>query len=335
LAGQVSDTRTLNQIWVHCRSAIEKGIQDEWTVGTEFLAFVNNEKYAKQKVKRLIPGGADLRFNIEYEAGNATSFYGFDPIPLEAPDPWGQGKQDWRAIAVPTGVAMTEILETNGERNAVGRLVANKAQHALNTFRSELSAQLVKGNDTLAGTLGDGKDVDGLKFALQYQNDQNDGYAGFDRSTDTWWRHEIQNVGTSFTVGSGVVTADNITKWLDYYMRLCQRGKGSMGYITALLCSFNLGYSIPTYNNVPLLYEPAIDSNLAGASGEAGQTIYGLNTRYMRLFVNKAADMKMSDMKEIAGQKAYRADLIWVGNLSIVNPRFFFTLFGIDAPSIS
>ena len=48
-----------------------------------------------------------------------------------------------------------------------------------------------------------------------------------------------------------------------------------------------------------------------------------------------ASNMKMSDMKEVPGQKAYRADLIWVGNLSIVNPRFFATLYGIDAPSIS
>lgn len=366
--GKLSDVRVLNRFWVHADSYMKPGLADMWSKGKNLLAVLNNEKYAKHKVKELLSGGVDIREGVETAGGTAQNFMGFSEIKHEAPDPWTQGKWDWRGIVVTTGLAKTDILKTNGQRRAVGKLISNAFKHALKTFQKELTIEIVQGNEApdpkaAGGVLGAGQRVDGLRYGLNYQKDQADSYGGWQRNVDLWARHEVQDVGAAYNLSAGgIVDADNLLDHLDGYLLKCTWGMGEDGQITLLVATrtamtylfsrakktpipaqiivrnhlIDLGITCQEYNGIPLIWEPELDDNLAGLVGtEADQTIYGLNTRTIKLFVHEEMDMVMSELKEVSNQKAFHADMSWMGNLVVTEPRHNFVLFGISAPTQS
>ena len=362
MALPITDIRVINQLWVHANSKVDSVIQDTWTQGTNLLAFMNNEKYAGAKVKQLVDGGVDLRTPIEYRPGVASNFYGFSTYPLTAVDAETQGIWYWRGIVVPIGVALTELLLTNGEKTAVQKLVESKIGNGMRTMRQRITLEMLQGNRGPGPgfVLGAGTQIDGLEYALNYINNANDGYAGWDKSTDLQVRHEVHDVGVSFTMTGGVVTTEPLCEALDDHMMTVTHGMGVEGQVTLLVASrmairylvqrarfgglvqmvvnqnlVDLGIKCAEYGGVPVIWEPALDTNLAGEFGvETDACIYGLNTRYMELAVHSQADMKRSELEKIQGQEAFTSRMIWLGNLRIKNPRHFFTLFNIVAPTI-
>jgi len=367
LADQISDTRTINQLWTHAASYIEPGLQDEWTYGRPLLAFMNDERYAGAKVKKTIPGGPDIRPGVEFEEIPAYNFDGYDQTELQASDPFTQGVFQWRGIIVPIGVAATEIWKTNGQKRAVGGLVKNKMTNAMNSFRKRMSEELVQGNEgvnckTAGNTVGSGKHIDGLRYALNYQNTVDDGYADWNRNANEWARHEIQDVGgAAYTLTNEIVSADPLLDYLDEYIDKCTCGMtGGEGSINLLLTTrtlmtymrsrarktpipahitvrnnlIDLGIKCQEYDGIPMFWDNELNSNLAGVVGtEAGQCVYGLNCRTLRLYVHEDADMKLSGLTKMQNQEVFRANLLWYGNLACLQPRHNFVLFGCDAPA--
>lgn len=266
--------------------------------------------------KKILQGGTQIEIPLDYaEVGNGGWFQGFDPIDITPFDTLKNGAYDWKQAAHAVTIDLLTLIKADSPDAVVNLL----------TFQFE------KVQTQLAETLGDGvwsdavttpKMIDGLKGAVD------DGtvaatYAGLLRSSNIWWKSQIDSSTTTLTLASMQTMFGNCTEGARHptiivttqanynrYVALSIGGQAfpvqPSGADEQLAAN---GFTNLLYNGVPLLVDSHVPAN----------HLFYLNEAYMYLYVNNKADFTMEPFREPVNQLAMTSLIHWAGNLCFSN----------------
>jgi hypothetical protein len=260
-------------------------------------------------------GGYEIALPLSY-AENATFQYynGFEELDIGQSDVLTAAKFDWKQAACHITASGQEIRMNNG-MNAMIKLAKAKKDVAMDTLANNLSVGFYS-----AGTGSGGKQIGGLQSMITAAGAGTVG--GINSATYTWWANQYLNVA---------VTSGNIRSKMNSLYLSCTRGTDlpdfgvadSTTYLTyeAALqtlerwtdhTSADSGFQSYKYKGMDLFFDTT-------ASGIPANTLYMLNTKYLKMFVHKDADLSVENEKESLNQDAVVIPILFMGNLCVSN----------------
>lgn len=343
----ITDTRTMNMLTSHVREKVLPVMQNVWWKEVPLL----KKMEARGNVK--IDGGERIDVKAEVEAGKFEEFDGYDLLTLVEHDPFKGAWIDWNFCHVPLQVSRSDLAKIRG-REKLFDLMSNKLDNAQKTMRYSVNNRMY---DDGSNSEASNNPFYGLKKAIPY-NGNTGTYAGVNRANFSWWQNYYKDVGSAYTVASGVATAIGLVQQLNTYIRKVQQnqligtknliavlGSTVMGYLEDLaffksillneVQDTDLGIIMPTYRRVPLLIDDTIETYIPGADGETDHGIYILNLDFLKWFILTGCNFEMDPWERQQQQFVMVSHIFLAHQMLCTNPRYEAVLFGITAPTIS
>lgn len=266
--------------------------------------------------KVALQGGLQIEVPLLYANFAAGGPYqGFDLLDTSPSDTVKNAAFDWKQYDVPVAVDGLTLIKSDSPDAVVNFLQAY--------WRN---AQLAMADNLGTGLWSDvvtnAKAIDGLKGAVD------DGttaatYGGLLRSTNTWWKCQIDTSTTTLTLASmqsmwgntqigGRHTTIIATTQANYnrYWALSIGGQAFPsqpgGQDEQLAAN---GFTNMLFNGVPILADNKCPAN----------HLFFLNEDFFTLFVQSNRDFVMRDFKEPVNQDAWVGFILWAGNLVCEN----------------
>jgi hypothetical protein len=270
--------------------------------------------------KKLVQGGTQIEAPLMYAKMAAGGWYtGLDLLDTTPTDAVKNGVWDWKQAYVPVTVDGLTLIKTD-------------QPIAIANFIKQYFAQAQM---ELADILGDGlfsdgttntKKLDGFKGAVD-DTTVLASYAGITRSTDTWWKSQVDT--TAYTGGSGITLSKLQAKFgagseggrhptiqvstqgvYDIYWNLNTSGQRfpsePAGHDEQLA---QAGFTNLLFNGVPWVVDSHVPAN----------HLFMLNEDYLSFCVSPRADFYVEDFQIPVNQDAMVAKLLWAGNLVLTN----------------
>lgn len=249
------------------------------------------------------------------QANGFGSFNKYDHLPAPTSQTMDAARFPWRYFAQPIMADRTSLFESGGDTQAVN-LWKGKQFQAEKTMDIQMGVQA-----TGDGTANDGKDLVGLKLAVEYSGSFST-YGGINSNTYTNWR---ANVSTS----AGSFASNGEDLWLSMF-NTCSQGmsdepsmilttkivhqayeKIARGRLEVRLTDLNgvdSGFRALLYKGKPVMYHDAVPAGVA----------WFLNFNYIGFTVGDDVDFIMIT-KESDTQWAKKAYIIAACNFWCVN----------------
>jgi hypothetical protein len=266
--------------------------------------------------KKIVQGGYQVEVPLMWSKFAAGGFYqGYDLLDITPSDTVKNGAWDWKQAYVPVTVSGLDLIRADSPEAVVNllRLQFEQAQ-------MQLADQL--GNSVWTDASTNQKNIDGLKGAID------DGtvaatYAGITRSSNAFWKSQIDSSTTTLTLASMQTMFGN-----------CQAGGRTPTVLFATQANYNRywalntsgqafpvqpaghdaqlaqsGFSNLVFNGVPILVDSYVPAN----------HIFFCNENYMYLLVHPRGDFDFNEFREPVNQDAMTALILWAGNLIVTN----------------
>jgi hypothetical protein len=266
--------------------------------------------------KKMLQGGLQIEVPLVYTRFAAGGFYqGFDLLDVTPSDTVKNAAFDWKQAYVPVSVDGLTLIRADSPE-----AVANFLNFYFENAQAELAAIL--GVGVWSDVVTNNKVIDGLKGAVD------DGtvattYGGLSRSTNTWWKAQIDSGTATLTLVSMRTMMGNTTEGgrhptllagtqLNYnrFWNLVQPSQAfpvqPTGHDEQLA---QAGFSNLLFDGVPFV----VDSNIPA------NHIFFMNEDYVYLFVNPRADFNMKEFREPVNQDAMTSLILWAGNVVLSN----------------
>lgn len=254
----------------------------------------------------ILDGGDTLVQPVKYSKSTAVqSFTGYDTLNITPQNNFTAAEYQWAFYNVSITYSDEEIAKNSGKSRAVN-LIDAKIMEAENDLVSALNTDLY-----LDGTGNGGKNILGL--AIHVADDPTSGtLGGIDRALYTWWR----NVTDAATAGWGSLTNQYGREDFDANFLATRRGKDYVDLAVAGPTAFKLfkkefqaneqsnadfkeikgfGAIDLQYNKVDVCYDEICTTN----------KMYLLNTKYMKLAINKNYNFKVIPAIRPTNQAAF------------------------------
>lgn len=270
--------------------------------------------------KRMQQGGTHIEIPVLYPRGSTVggSWSGYDILDTAPIDNVRNAYVDWKQYYTSFSIDQSTLLRAQGNL-----AIANLLQHNGRICQMDLANMLAEG--VFADGVTDPKGMDGLDAVISASND----YAGIDRSTETWWRAQVDSSTTALTLasmrglfGNATIGGTHPTIWFGNgtnYNRLYALNLSTTGYGV----SYNrepgghdevlaqAGFTNLLFENVPFIR----DDNLAST------TIKALNENFLELVVSPEGDFHVEPFQRPHNQMVYVSTVHWAGNMICTSPR--------------
>jgi hypothetical protein len=307
------------------------------------LVSANNALLSTLKRKGLWQtySGPKIRQTLQIAKQTAQWYSGYDQLLNPALDLFNDAYFDPKMVVVPIILSMQEILNNEGEAQLMDVMDSYMAAGE-NALEDAMDVGLYSD-----GTANGGKQITGLKTAVPTV--VNTGiYGGIDRGSATIWRTTSYDANSIFPTIGTQVNATTIRPLLNQVMTKQSRGKQ---YADLLIMSpehyaaydaatvaiqrqtndtalGRLGFTALEYIGGGKRAEIVLDGGIG--SNIPANTTYGLNTDSLRLryHPNRNFDKVFSGDGQMPIDKDAIAQYIgWMGELTMTNPLFNWTLF--------
>lgn len=272
----------------------------------------------------------------------------------------------WTEIGGTITISRREERQNSGEA-AILKLLKVKIQQAEMSIQSQVNKQLVQG--TVSGTQfvpGNGaKDLYPLGYFLEKNNASNPAAGGnvgnisravTDSAGNTWWLHKTA-VADSASVDTGNSFALSISTWKGMetgFKRMwdfCSRGADGTGPNVILADQFSaetyesalnekvrytdteladLGFANVKCRGAVVLWDELVPDIDNGTVALTAGTAFFLNTRFLKLIIDKQTDFVTTPFIEPENQTAKTAKVLFMGQLACSNLRKLGVLYALS-----
>jgi hypothetical protein len=266
--------------------------------------------------KKLIQGGTQIEAPLMYARMAAGGFYtGLDLLDVSPSDTVKNAAFDWRQAYVPVTFDGLSLIKIDSPEAIVNGIKMQFEQANLEM------AEILDG-----GIWSDGvanvKSIDGLKGAVDDSTVLTT-YGGLSRTTNTWWKSQIDTATAVMTLAS-----------LQSMFGKCRKGGRHPTIIVSTQANYDRYWNLVQVQQQFPSEPKAHDEQLAQAgftnllfSGVPwtvdehvpANHIFFLNEDYIKFCVSPRGDFFMQDFQEPINQDAIVAKLMWAGNLLVQN----------------
>ena len=276
-----------------------------------------------QANKRTVQGGTQIEIPLMYARFAAGGPYqGFEILNVAPSDTVKNGAVDWKQHFVPVTVDGLTLIKTDSPQS-----IANIIRLLFAQARMEMAENLAVG--LYADGIANPKEIDGLKAAID------DGtvaatYAGLSRTTNTWWRAQVDAATATLTytamnamfgsVAEGGRVPTLIVSRVEQWNRFWALGIAKQSYSNVSPGQYDAqlqsaGFTNMLFNGTPWVQ----DSHVFDGPNTANSAILFLTEDYIEWGVSPRADMYLEDFQTPVDQDAMTAKLLWAGNLIVTN----------------
>lgn len=266
--------------------------------------------------KKILQGGLQIEVPLVYTRFSAGGFYqGFDQLDVSPSDTVKNAAYDWKQAYVPVSVDGLTLIRADSPD-----AVVNFLTFYFENAQTELAEIL--GTGVWSDVVTNNKSIDGLKGAVD------DGtvaatYGGLSRSSNTFWRSQMDTSTTTLTLASMQTLYGSCTEggrhptiivttqanW-NRYWALSTGGQAFPvqpgGHDEQLAQN---GFTNLLFNGIPIVVDSHVPAN----------HLFYVNEDYMYLFVNPRADFNMKEFREPVNQDAMTSLILWAGNVVLSN----------------
>ena len=254
----------------------------------------------------------------------AAGYTGYSIIDVTPQEEISAAQYVWAQYAASIAISGRQERQNSGETQII-KLLEAKAKIAEDSLRTVMDI------DLFGSTLDSESKLNGLSALV----DTTSTVGGINRSTadNAFWRSNVSaSVGSFATLGLNAMRTA--------YLNASNEGQDAPNFIVTTQTVFEYyekslqsqqrfqdnkvadgGFMTLKFKNADMFF----DSNVT--SGE----MYMLNTDWLKLKVHKDADMETTDFVKPANQDAKVAQILWMGNVVILQPRRQAKLTGITA----
>mgnify|MGYP003403217948 CR=1 FL=1 len=307
-----SSTLELNTINSLTLPKISRMISDNITARIPMFYFLNKAGH-----KEYESGGIEYRFSVFKELPNAVAYTGSTVLTPSERDLVSSAVLYRKQFSTDITLTGTSLLKNSGnDETAVADLIAAQI---------EMAEEIMKG--TLAGsTYGCFSDeaysdlgITGFQTMLSTSTTTGT-YAGLDRASYSYWRHNSDSVSTGFntdglismrTLQLACARGDEapavIVMTATGYSNLCRALTGTISYNnpTPNTQFADAGFEHVNFFGSPVIYDDGVPTNQA----------FFVNTKYVKLLVHQDRDMAVRDFITPTDMDAIVGRLYWAGNL--------------------
>lgn len=274
-------------------------------------------KRAKEKGwQELIDGGEKIMVPLNYAKVSSAGWYeGSETLNTADNEIITAAEFTWKQLYVNVSIKRSDELKNSGDAQVVS-LVKSKVQIAEKTMSDYLGT----------GLYSDGTDTKSI-VGLRDITDVDQSVGGISQTDYSWWRGQQDTSTTTLTIPAlrtqmtaatidndrpSVITATRSN--FDRYHGLLQPQERFQDKDTA-----NGGFANLMFAGVPFI----ADSYCPSAH------IFGLNEKYLHLFVHKQENFRFEDFVKPVNQNVKVGKLYWMGALASSNNRMHFSFTGI------
>lgn len=266
-----------------------------------------------------LSGGLSIQEQLEIKENTTIDWrYPKETFPIDEQDPFFYASFDWRTIDGSIPLFFDDERKNRGEFQ-LSDLAEGLVRNAEKTMKKKIAAALFSD-----GT--DPKKMDGLEAIIDTDNV----YGGINRATagNEWWQSNVKSTTEAYAITGGT---DGGLRRL--YNLCTQGGLDQPDFIlttmelwekhNALLSSqqrfenpklAEAGFRNLMFDNAAITWDPGVPAG----------TVYVLTTEYIKLRPDTMCAEKFITRPKIAmhNQWADVIPILWVGNMTCVNPRF-------------
>lgn len=272
--------------------------------------------------KRIIRGGTQIEVPLMYARfSNGGPYSGFDVLNTAPSDTVKNGAWDWRQHYVTVAVDGLTLIKTDSPEAIANFLELYFAQ-----------AEMEMAENLGVGIWSDGstntKEIDGMKGAIDDSTVLTT-YAGLSRTTNTWWKSQVDSTTATLTLAALNSMFGNCTQGgrhptliasrQDQYNRFWALNVVNQdfpsepaGHDVQLA---QAGFTNQLFNGTPWI----VDSHVFNGPNATNSAIVFLNEDYFYWAVSPRADFYLEDFQTPVTQDAMVAKMLWAGNLIVTN----------------
>lgn len=268
--------------------------------------------------KKLLQGGYQIEVPELYADFSVGGWYqGYDQLDTTPQDTAKNAAWDWRQLGVPVTIDNLSLARSDSPEAIANLLTVLFAQ-------AQMRAADLLGTGVFSDGVTNTKSVDGFKGAID------DGtvlatYAGLARSSNTWWKSQIDSATNTLTALA-----------IRSLMANCTEGGRHPTIIATTSFIYNRFWNLNQPNQAFPVQPQGSDVQLAQAgftnllfdgvpmlvdSHTQTQHMYLINEPYLLLFVKTGLDFFLEDFVKPPNQDVFTAWLKWMGNLVLMNPQ--------------
>ena len=267
-------------------------------------------------------GGTSIIEHLLYEKSTAGGWYsGYEPLDVTPQEGLRPAEFLWRQAAYSISISRLEERQNSGKHRMINLLEA-KTYQAENSIKDNIAQALfaasraAKAIETLAALI-----------------DSSGTIGGIPRSTNSWWQ--------STETASGSFASQGISDLRTLYNTISSSaGKDHPDLIMTTRAIYeyyentllpqvryqsldmaNAGFESLRFKAADIVYDQYATSGV----------IYALNSKYITLVIDKETDFVTTPFVKPANQDAKTAQILFMGNITINNPRRLGKLTGITA----
>lgn len=275
-------------------------------------------------------GGSEMVVPVRF-AKNTTfgSFDSYDILDTTPQDSETSAKYPWAQDYATITLSWTEEMKNQGRGKLID-ILNQKINDATDTIRDGLNIQLLQ----VAPAAGS-KDPISLTELVQTAPGTNPArtasIGAISGAAQTWWRNKFTS-GGAFSVSDMNTMYNNVSDGVEpptfllsgqtvfeYYEN---SQVGQIRYSDTKMA--DAGFQNLMFKATPMLWEPLIGIT---------DSLYFLNTKYLRLKLMSGADFITTEFVTPDNQAAKTAKILWMGNLCCTARRRQGTLYSITAPA--
>jgi hypothetical protein len=279
------------------------------------------DHFRSSKVVETENGGKQIQEDLQYKLDTSTWFSGFDTLPTESTQGVTAAFYNWKYLATPITISMTEEKESRKSDSAI-KLLEAKTKRAMTTHFDTVNAAL--------HTAQTGKAHLGLPDVVSASAGATVG--GINSTSETWWDNKRQAFGgTNFLTASGNSTQGLVIMkdlWNDV-------SEGSGEHPSVVLTTHGIGgdYESLFEGSTYLRLSPKDGNGVDGRDTmfrkakvimdrDCGSGLmYFLNTKYLKYKIQSGLNFAKTPFREPANQLAKTSFVVLSAALTVNNRR--------------
>ncbi len=284
-------------------------------------SFPTIDRFRKSGVLETEVGGKEIQEDLMYSLDTSQWFDGYDTLNTESTDGVTAAFYNWRYLATPITISMTEEKQSRKSDSAV-KLLESKTKRAMTTHFDTTNSAL--------HTAQSGKAIIGLPDIVSTSAGATIG--GINSGTDTWWDNKRENAtsDTSFLTASGD-THEGIVRMKNLYNEISEGGDTPDIIITthAIGGDFEALFEGGTYLRLSSGDSNELDGTNPMFRGaevimdrDCGSGLmYMLQSKYLKFKVQEGLNFAKTPFREPANQLARNSFVVLSSQLTSNNRR--------------
>ena len=284
-------------------------------------SFPTVDKFRKGGILETEVGGKEVQEDLMYALDTSQWFDGYDTLNTDATDGVTAAFYNWRYLATPITISMTEEKESRKSDSAV-KLLESKTRRAMTTHFDTVNSAL--------HTAQSGKAIIGLPDIVSTASGATIG--GINSGTETWWDNKRENAtsDTSFLTASGD-TFEGLIRMKNLYNEVSEGNDK----VDMIITTFALGGDYESlFEGGTYLRLTGSDANDLDGSNpmyrfaevimdrDCGSGLmYMLQSKYLKFKVQEGLNFAKTPFREPANQLARTSFVVLSSQLTTNNRR--------------